>query len=305
MSPEAVAAYAAITPKETRLAAFAEPRWSVWGQAYGGYNTISGDTGGSIADTTARIWGLATGFDYRAAPDLMLGFALAGGNTNWTLAHGLGSGRSDVLQFGAYGRKEFGPAYLSAAVSYAWHRMGTDRTVSVSGLDSLAASFDAHGLGGRIEAGYRLATRWMGITPYAALQMQSFRTPSYSESAVSGSNAFALSYDARSTTATRTELGAWLDNTIPLARDNVLALRSRAAWAHDHSSNPALGAVFQTLPGSNFTVNGAQAAADSALLSAAAELRLASRWSIGARFDGEFANGSQTYAGTGTVRYAW
>jgi outer membrane autotransporter protein len=301
VSPDAAAAYAAVTPKDKRLAAFAEPRWSVWGQVYGGYNKTDGDT----ADTIARTWGLATGFDYRAAPDLTFGFALAGGSTNWGMSQGLGGGKSDVLQLGAYGRKEFGPAYLSAALSYAWHNMSTDRTVTVSGSDKLTANFDAHSVGGRIEAGHRFATPWLGVTPYAALQVQTFRTPSYGESAVSGSNAFALSYDARSTTTTRTELGAWFDNTIALDRGNVLALHSRAAWAHDHSSDAAMGAVFQTLPGSNFTVNGAQTPANSLLTSLGAELRLASNWSVGARFDGEFASGSQTYAGTGTVRYAW
>jgi outer membrane autotransporter protein len=301
LSPEAAEAYAAVTPKDKKLAVPAEPRWSVWGQVYGGYNKTEGDS----ADTTARTWGLATGFDYRVAPDLTLGFALAGGSMNWSLSEGLGCGKSDVLQLGAYGRKEFGPAYLSTALSYAWHNMSTDRTVTVSGTDKLTASFAAHSFGGRIETGTRFATPWVGITPYAALQVQNFRTPSYSESAVSGSNAFALTYDATSTTTTRTELGAWFDNTIALDRGNVLALRSRAAWANDHSNNPATGAVFQTLPDSNFTVNGAQAAENSLLTSLGAELRLASNWSVGARFDGEFASGSQSYAGTGTVRYAW
>jgi outer membrane autotransporter protein len=301
VSPEAASAYAAVTPKDKRLIAFAEPRWSVWGQVYGGYNKTDGDT----ADTIARTWGLATGFDYRAAPDLTFGFALAGGSTNWGMSQGLGGGKSDVLQLGVYGRKEFGPAYLSAALSYAWHNMSTDRTVTVSGSDKLAASFDAHSFGGRLEAGYRFALPSFGVTPYAALQVQNFRTPSYGESATSGSNAFALSYDARSTTATRTELGAWFDNTILLDRGNALALHSRAAWAYDHSSDAAIGAVFQTLPGSNFSLNGAQAAPNALLASLGAELRLANSWSIGARFDGEFASGSQTYAGTGTVRYAW
>jgi autotransporter-associated beta strand protein len=301
LSPEVAAAYAAVTPRDKGLAVFAEPRWSVWGQVFGGSNRTGGDT----ADTSVRTWGLSTGFDYRAAPDLTLGFALAGGSTNWGLSQGLGGGRSEVMQLGAYGRKELGPAYLAAAFSYAWHSMSTDRTVTVSGTDKLAASFDAHGFGGRIEAGYRFAKPWMGVTPYAALQMQNFRTPSYGESAASGSNAFALAYDARSTTATRTELGTWFDNIIALDRGNTLALRSRAAWTYDHSSNQTMVAVFQTLPGSNFTVNGAQAAPNSLLTSLGAELRLANRWSVGARFDGEFANGSQTYAGIGRIRYAW
>jgi hypothetical protein len=40
-------------------------------------------------------------------------------------------------------------------------------------------------------------------------------------------------------------------------------------------------------------------------MSAGAEYRLANNMSIGAKFDGEFAGTSQTYAGTGTVRYVW
>jgi autotransporter-associated beta strand protein len=38
---------------------------------------------------------------------------------------------------------------------------------------------------------------------------------------------------------------------------------------------------------------------------ARAELFLATNWSLIAKFDGEFAPGSQTYAGTGTLRYTW
>jgi uncharacterized protein with beta-barrel porin domain len=70
-------------------------------------------------------------------------------------------------------------------------------------------------------------------------------------------------------------------------------------------SNPALAAAFQALPGTNFIVNGATPAKDSALVSTGAELRLANGVSLLAKFDGEFANRAQTYAGTGTLRYAW
>jgi uncharacterized protein with beta-barrel porin domain len=44
---------------------------------------------------------------------------------------------------------------------------------------------------------------------------------------------------------------------------------------------------------------------DSALTSAGAELFLTPRWTLLAKFDGEFANSSQTYAGSGTLRYTW
>ena len=85
----------------------------------------------------------------------------------------------------------------------------------------------------------------------------------------------------------------------------VAALRARVAWAHDWISDPTLGAIFQTLPGASFIVNGATPAKNSALTSAGAELRLANGVVLLAKFDGEFAHHASTYAGTGTVRYTW
>ncbi len=302
LSPAAAAAYAAVTPRDRR-AGF-ERRWSVWGQAYGGWNKTAGDASAGTQDTTARTFGLATGFDYRVAADTMLGFALAGAGTSWSVGAGLGSGRSDALQIGLYGSHSFGAAYVSGALSYAWHRMTTDRTVT-AGPDQLRANFNAQSFGGRIETGYRLATPFVDVTPYAAAQLQVFRTPAYAETTVSGTGTFALSYDAHSTTATRTELGAWFDKPLALDGGHTLVLRSRAAWAHDHSTDQSVTAAFQSLAGSSFTVNGAATVPDLALLSSGAELRLAGGFSIGARFDGEFASRSQTYAGTATVRYEW
>jgi uncharacterized protein with beta-barrel porin domain len=129
--------------------------------------------------------------------------------------------------------------------------------------------------------------------------------PSYAETTNSGTNAFALSYGSQSTVASRTELGAWLDKAVPLAGGNMLTLRGRAAWANDQSSNRAAAAAFQSLPGANFTVLAAAPANNLALLTTAAELRLGNHVSVGARFDGEFAAQSRTYAGTGTIRYVW
>jgi len=64
-------------------------------------------------------------------------------------------------------------------------------------------------------------------------------------------------------------------------------------------------AAFQALPGASFIVNGAAIPKNSALTTASAELHITANWSVLAQFDGEFANTSQTYAGTGTLRYSW
>jgi uncharacterized protein with beta-barrel porin domain len=90
-----------------------------------------------------------------------------------------------------------------------------------------------------------------------------------------------------------------------LLYNKPLILFGRLAWAHDLGNDPALSAGFQALPGSTFTVNGAPIPQNSALTTAGAQLFLAPNWTLLAKFEGEFAPGSQTYAGTGTLRYTW
>ena len=108
-----------------------------------------------------------------------------------------------------------------------------------------------------------------------------------------------------STDATRTEIGAWLDNSRMLDNGALLTLYGRAAWAHDFGNTPSASAIFQTLPGSNFVVNGAAPAPDSALVTAGAQYRLTSGWSFLAKLDGEFSDTTSIYSGTGMVKKTW
>jgi uncharacterized protein with beta-barrel porin domain len=279
-----------------------EQRWTAWAAGYGGYNTTRGDAVVGSHDLTARAGGVAAGLDYHVTRDTVAGFALAGGGTDWSLAQGLGGGKSDAFQAGVYGATRSGPAYLAGALAFADHWMSTDRFAAFG--DHLAASFNAQSFGGRVEGGYRFATPAGGIAPYAAVQAQSFHTPAYSETDLTGGG-FALGYNARTATDTRSELGARFDHVALVDSRAVLTLRGRLAWAHDWITDPALAAVFQALPGAGFIVNGATPAKDSALASAGAELRLAGGVALIAKFDGELASRSQTYAGTGTLRYSW
>jgi len=142
------------------------------------------------------------------------------------------------------------------------------------------------------------------MTPYAAVQAQRFHTPAYAETDASGGG-FALNFNARTATDTRTELGGRFDYVAAAGPSAILTLRGRLGWAHDWVSDPSLTAQFQELPGASFVVNGAAPARDSALTTAGAEVRLASGLSFLAKFDGEFASHSSTYAGTGIVRCTW
>ena len=304
--PQAAAAFASAMPANAAPAtATFEQRFSVWGAAYGGSGRVLGDPVLGSHDTSASAAAFAAGVDYRLSPDTLVGFALAGGGTSWNVTAGLGGGHSDMFQAGAYASHHWGAAYLSAALAYNFHDVTTNRTVTVAGTDMLQARFQANGVGARLEGGYRYATSWVGITPYAAAQVQSIALPNYGETATAGSNQFALNFASQTATTTRTELGAWLDRKMRMDSGALLTLYGRAAWAHDFGNSPSASAIFQALPGSNFVVNGATPARDGALVTGAAQYSLASGWSFLAKFDGEFSSTTSIYAGTGGVRKTW
>ena len=235
----------------------------------------------------------------------MIGFALAGGGNSWSLTDGLGSGRTDMFEAGLYALTRNGPAYFSAALAYAWHQASTDRTVTITGIDRLAADFHIHGPGLRVESGYRFTTNLFDFTPYVGGQFQAIFIPAYREYAASGSPGFALNYDAKATLLARSELGFWLGRTIPLTDGTLLTLRSRLAWVHDFNNVRRITATFQTLPGATFTIDGATPAQNIALASVIAELKFLNRVTVSAKFDGEFAGNLYSYSGTGKLKFEW
>ena len=182
--------------------------------------------------------------------------------------------------------------------------MTTDRTIAVAGIDKLEGRYNASSFAARGEAGYRFATSWMGITPYAASQSITYFQPGYAEKVAVGLNTFALSYASRDISSARTELGIRSDKSFML-ESAVLTLRGRAAWAHYFDGSRSLTASFQTLSAPAFVVTGAAQARDAALVSASAEVKWMNGFSLAGVFDGEFSDQTRGYAGKGILRYQW
>ena len=291
-------------PRKAPVAEDFSSRWAVWAAGFGGSQSINGDAVLGSNKTTSSVYGSAVGADYRLSPNTIVGFALAGGGTGFRVANG-GSGNSDLFQAGGYLRHTQGAAFIAAALAYGWQDVTTNRTVTAAGFDTLRGRFNANALSGRLEGGYRVAGAVMDVTPYAAGQFISYRLPSYAEQVASGANTFALAYGGKDVTASRTELGVRTERAFAQDDASLVTLRGRLAWAHDFNTDRNLQAVFVTLPGSAFTVNGAQASANTALTSLSAEIAWRSGWAASATFDGQFSDTTKSYAGKGVVRYAW
>jgi T5SS/PEP-CTERM-associated repeat protein/autotransporter-associated beta strand protein len=301
LPPDIALAYASILNKAPPAKPEFAPRWTAWGSAFGGGNFSNGNATLGSSNVTTDIYGITAGLDYHFTPNTLVGFALSGAGTNWRLANALGGGRSDAFQVGARAVSWFGSAYVNGALAFANHWFTTDRI----GLgDQLRASFAGQSYSGRFETGYRYAVMpALSVIPYGAVQAQAFHTPNYSEADLTGGG-FGLSYAAVNPTDIRTELGSRFDAPA-LFYGMPLVVRGRLAWAHDFVSDPSIRVVFEQLPGSNFTVNGAAIPHDSALTSLGAQLFMTANWTLLAKFDGEFAPDSQTYAGSATLRYTW
>ncbi|KIZ38954.1 MULTISPECIES: autotransporter outer membrane beta-barrel domain-containing protein [Rhodopseudomonas] len=296
-------AYAAVTPRARMAPAF-EGGWGGFASVYGGNNQVSGDAAAGTSTTTSRAYGAVVGAGYHFTRDTQAGFALGGASSDFAIDGGFGGGHAEILNAALFAKHEIGAAYLAGAVTYSWQNTRTERTVTIAGIDVLRAKFNANALAARLEGGWRHATPLVGITPYAALQSTTFFLPSYGETASAGSSQFALSYESKRATTTRTELGARFDKTM-LVQGGLLTLTNRTAWAHDANIDRSATATFQSLPGATFTSNGALPSPNAVLASLGATMAWHNGWSVAALADGEFSRTTQVYTGKATARFAW
>lgn len=276
-------------------------RWTVWGSAYGAGRNTDGNAAIGSSDVSSHVGGLAVGANYRFSPYTVAGFAMGGGTTGFGLGDGMGSGRSDLFQAGAFVHHAQGPGYVTGTLAYGWQDVDTDRSVA----GQLHADFNANALSGRLESGWRFdVPGGIGLTPYAAAQFTGLFLPGYLEHAQPGTNTFALSYDPKTATDGHFELGLRADKSFEV-EGGVVMLGSRLAWAHNFNPTPSATASFQALPESPFVMDGASIGLDAALTSISAEMRRRNGWAVGASFDGAFSGESQSYGGKATLRYQW
>jgi uncharacterized protein with beta-barrel porin domain len=275
-----------------------------WGAIYGGHTGIAADTLTGAQNLKTGNAGFAGGIEVQASEKIRLGAAAGFGHSSFTAGNGRGG--SDDVMLGLYGTADIlDQGYVAGAFAYGWHDVDTLRTIAISGTDLLRGKFDAQDIGGRIEGGWRLtlddASR---LTPFAAFAWNSFQAPVYGETAQSGTADFALSYAAHDSDFGHGELGLKLGHDVTIGGDSAKA-EIAAAWAHELYGAPFALAAFQALPGSNFLVQGARLARDTAMLGADVEFHTRSGFAYGARIDSRVGSGTTAFGGTANIAFNW
>ena len=305
----------AATPKPRGADAFASVlkappgRWRLWTAGLGGYRSIDGNAFpiGS-ANQTIRNYGGAFGFDYQAAPDLLVGFAAGGSEANVSVPDRSTTGRLTGGHFGVYGLKTWGAAYLAASANYARFDNSTTRTIAgVGPTENAAGNFASDQLSARLELGWKRAFANYTLTPFVAIEPAALWSHGYTETSTTVGGApgvLGLSFAARTTTSLPTFLGVQADTRIVFANGAVVSPYARASWVHEFEPSRQITATFVSLPTGAFTVDGARPARDSGRLDAGSKVQLDTTRSLFANVSGEWSGISQSYSATAGLKVA-
>jgi outer membrane autotransporter protein len=286
-----------------------QPRtWRVWTGGFGGVQSFNGDAFVGSADARTAAAGGAMGFDYQVDPTRLVGVAVGGSESHFSVPDRATSG--DLLggHVGAYGVATWGALYAAGVLSYSRFDNEVRRTIAgVGPTEAATGRFASDLLGARLEAGRSYALQWLNVTPFAAVQSSTLWQRGFTETSTAAGlpGILGLTYQSQTTTSLPTFLGVQLDTRLALANGTVWSPFLRAAWVHEFNPDRSIAGSFVSVPGTLFAVDGARAWSDALKVNAGSRLALNRYAALFASFDGEFANGGHSYAGRGGVRFSW
>jgi outer membrane autotransporter protein len=159
---------------------------------------------------------------------------------------------------------------------------------------------------GQLEAGYKIA---LGgpldsfVTPFARMQGSTAAQAGFTET---GADSLNLTVAGQITNSLRSVLGVQAGGAIDLGWRDKLGLVLRLGWSHEYADTARpVNASFAGAPAFPYTVFGADAPRDGAILGLAANTRIADRTSVYLRYDSELAGGNTSHILSGGVRIIW
>jgi outer membrane autotransporter protein len=282
--------------------------WRVWTGGFGGVQAFNGDAVVGSADARTSAAGGAMGLDYQVDPTRLIGVAVGGSESHFSVPDRATGGDLAAGHVGAYGVARWGALYAAGVLSYSRFDNDVRRTIAgVGPTETATGRFASDLLGARLEVGRSYAWQWLNVTPFAAVQTSTLWQRGFTETTTAGGlpGILGLSFQSQTTTSLPTFLGVQLDTRLALANGTVWSPFLRAAWVHEFNPDRSIANSFVSVPGTLFTVDGARAWNDALKINAGSRLALNQYASLFASFDGEFANSGQSYAGRGGIRFSW
>jgi outer membrane autotransporter protein len=281
-------------------------RWRVWVSGMGGRQSIDGSA--SDPGLAQSTFGGAMGFDRQVSPNWLVGASVGASDSWFSVAERATSGTSAGAHMGVYSMGLFGNAYLSGALGYSVYSDTIRRTIAgITAAEQAKADFTSHQLSGRVEHGYRFPVERFVLTPFAAVEFSQLWQPSYTETSFTstGPGILGLTFGSQSTLSLPASLGLQLGYRHVFGDGAVLSPFARVAWVHEFEPNRQVRPAFNVAPTVSFVSTGAHAVSDFARFDVGAKLEAKPGLSMFARFTGEVASNSRSYAVTVGHRFTW
>lgn len=290
----AALSYGASGPAIATLA----PGWTpvLWAQAFGGWgNSFSN---GNAATISSSIGGVLGGIDVALGDAWRVG-AYGGFSQSWfNVSDRLSSGSMDNYDLGLYAGARIGAWSLQLGGGYAWHDIGTSRTVSFPGyLGTNSADYTA-GLGQMFgEVGYEVASAGIVLQPFAGLAYVHLDGGSGTESGSSS----ALAFRSEAMDTVYTTLGLRAGSTLDLA-GRPLTSNFTLGWRHAFGDTTPETQMAYASGSASFPIWGVPIATDAAILGASLSYAFAPQALFSVRYDGQIAATAAENAVTGQIQ---
>ena len=304
--------YAQRMPKDSVPDADGLPRelprnWRVWMTGYGGGSSYDGDP---VTIGSARVdihgGGFTMGIDDQISPNFLVGIGGGSGFFSTSVSDRQTSLDIDAWHIAGYGAFRQEHFYATGALAYDHFANDEKRYALIPGTgEYLKGKFQSYSVSGNFELGYKNQIGSLEVTPFAGVQFGSMRINGFTESEQGAGTNLGLSYAGQNVSSLPTVAGVQLKTKKKLANGMVLSASARAAWMHEFEPERTTRSSFITAPRTDFTILGAQPAADSARTGAAVNLSVSKNCSLFVNFDSDYSEKGNSYSGMGGLRISW
>ncbi|WP_268995514.1 autotransporter family protein [Microvirga roseola] len=274
----------------------AAPRYSLWGEGFGSWGKVDGNTNAAGLDSSTG--GFILGADTRLDASSTLGIAGGFSRTTFDVNGRVSSGSTDSIFAALYGSTSWGNLSLRLGASYAWNDMDVSRTIRFPGFtDSTHASYDGYTALGFAELGYRMDLGAVRLEPFVSASVMRLHTDGFQEE---GGAAALTGYEQDQDLATTT-LGLRAETR--LSESLPLILRGLLGWRHTFGDVAPESLLAFAGGESSFAVQGTPVDRDALVAEAGLDWRASDAVSLGVLYSGQVGERAQEHSIKGS--FTW
>jgi outer membrane autotransporter protein len=271
------------------------PSWRMWSAGFGAYGTARGVPVSNLAATSQRDAGYAAGLDYRFGEHGLVGIAAGWSHAGFTVRDRATTGRIEAGHGAVYGALRDERAYVFGSLGVGVFNDTTRRFATIPGSivgaivvpgfnERLVGKFGSTALTGYLEAGYRMSSGRLTLTPFVAVQPSWLHSSAYQETNDGASSSIGLSFPQRDVRSLPVFAGAQISATLQLSEKVTLSTSLRAAWKREFETARGQSPSFNAAPAVPFMVRGAPATRDMARVQAGLQVNVGNSLSLFSHF---------------------